>query len=188
MAYEALIRSGRRSPLYVRGPAAQELALGRGEIERLIPHRPPMLLVDGIELVDLAERCILGRRRIDPADPVLAGHFPGDPVYPGVLQLETMAQLCLCLQQLMTVAAASPLAGGKLELPAQGSALKLRLLRVHHAVFVAEARPGDELRVLGKLVEETSYGAILAGQLMKGDTICAFTILEAYLLDDPSAG
>jgi len=179
MAYEALIRSGRRTALYQPGPDARELSLGRADIERLVPHRSPMLLLDSIELVDLPARAIAAKRRIDPADPVLAGHFPGEPVYPGVLLLETMAQACICLQHF--------LGKGAVELPASGegtSPLRLRLLRVHHAVFVAEARPGDTLRVLGKLVEETPYGAVLAGQIMRDDTICAFAILEAYLFNE----
>ena len=61
---------------------------------------------------------------------------------------------------------------------------RLRLLRVNHAVFAAEARPGDELTVLGKLLEDTGYTALLAGQVMKNDTICAMAIMEAMLLDD----
>jgi 3-hydroxymyristoyl/3-hydroxydecanoyl-(acyl carrier protein) dehydratase len=175
MSYQALIRSGRRAPLYQPGPGAHRLQWGRSELERIVPHRPPMLLIDSLELADLDEKAIVARRQIDPADPVLAGHFPGDPVYPGVLLIETMAQACICLQHF--------LAAGNLELPATANPLRLRLLRVHHAVFVAEARPADVLQVPGKLIEETSYGAILAAQIVKGDTICAFAILEAYLLE-----
>ena len=56
--------------------------------------------------------------------------------------------------------------------------LPTRLLRVHHALFVAETLPGDELTIAGKMVDDNSYTATLVGQVLKGTTICAMAILE----------
>jgi 3-hydroxymyristoyl/3-hydroxydecanoyl-(acyl carrier protein) dehydratase len=150
--------------------------LGRDAIMRMVPHRDPFLMIDSITDVDLEQRAILGRRRINPDDPVFTGHFPGDPVYPGVLLLETMAQLAICLQHLCAV--------GRVEVLPDDEPRRLRLLRVHHALYMAEARPGDELTVSGKMIEDGSYTAILAGQVSRETTICTMAILEAYLLDD----
>ena len=176
MSFDKLIRGGRRKPLYTPGETARTVALGRASIERLVPHRAPFLLVDGIDVVDLSEQAVVGHYRVDPEDPILAGHFPGDPVYPGVLLLESMAQLSICLQHFCNT--------GRVEVHDDDTPPRLRLLRVHHALFMAEARPGDRLTVVGKMVEDNGYTAVLAGQVLKDDTICTISIMEAVLLDE----
>jgi len=176
MSFDKLIKSGRRKRLFTPGETSQAVDLGRAQIERMVPHRAPFLLVDGIDVVDLSQQAVLGHHRVDPADPVLAGHFPGDPVYPGVLLLESMAQLSICLQHFCNT--------GRVQVRDDDTPPRLRLLRVHHALFLAEARPGDQLTIIGKMVEDNGYTAILAGQVLKDDTICTISIMEAVLLDD----
>ena len=98
-------------------------------VEALIPHRAPFVLVDEIQVIESGVRCS-SSWRIRPEEPVLAGHFPGNPILPGVLLVEHAAQTACAL-----VAAAGG-ADGRLPVLA-----KIEECRFHGAV-----RPGDVVR------------------------------------------
>jgi 3-hydroxymyristoyl/3-hydroxydecanoyl-(acyl carrier protein) dehydratase len=149
---------------------------GRSAVERILEHRDPFLLVDAITEVDLEQRCLRGSRRVDSYDPVFAGHFPGRPVYPAVLQLEIMGQMALCLIHFCS-AKSDEIASDAVPLP-------VRALKVHHALFQAEVGPGDELEVLVKLLDSDAYTVTCAGQLVRDGTICAVSVMEVYLVGD----
>jgi 3-hydroxyacyl-[acyl-carrier-protein] dehydratase len=65
--------------------------LGREEIEAILPHREPFLLIDEVVELEPGER-VVARKKVRPDEWYLAGHFPGRPVMPGVLIVEAMAQ------------------------------------------------------------------------------------------------
>jgi UDP-3-O-[3-hydroxymyristoyl] N-acetylglucosamine deacetylase / 3-hydroxyacyl-[acyl-carrier-protein] dehydratase len=60
------------------------------DIERMLPHRYPFLLVD--KVMEIHEETIVGVKNVTMNEPMFQGHFPGNPVFPGVLQIEAMAQ------------------------------------------------------------------------------------------------
>jgi 3-hydroxyacyl-[acyl-carrier-protein] dehydratase len=64
---------------------------GRDEIEKILPHREPFLLVDEVLELEAGKR-VVARRRIRPDDWWFPGHFPERPVMPGVLTIEAIAQ------------------------------------------------------------------------------------------------
>jgi 3-hydroxyacyl-[acyl-carrier-protein] dehydratase len=62
-------------------------------IQKILPHRPPFLLVDRVVLIEPGKR-LVAWKGVTMNEPFFVGHFPGKPVMPGVLILEALAQAC----------------------------------------------------------------------------------------------
>jgi len=109
--------------------------IGIREIMDLIPHRYPFILVDRIT-EHVKEKRIKGYKNVSMNEPFFQGHFPGDPIMPGVLQLEAMAQLGAVMMM------SSDLAQGKLMVFAGMDNVRFRRMVI----------PGDRLDMECELV------------------------------------
>lgn len=125
--------------------------LDKEKVKSFLPHREPFLFVDSVESIKLSDNkskansieelvgCeIEAKYFINPDHPILAGHFPGNPIVPGVVQVEMMAQV-------------SSFALCKLfEMPFENINLKLALLSVSNAKFRKPIIPNMELKIVAK--------------------------------------
>jgi 3-hydroxyacyl-[acyl-carrier-protein] dehydratase len=173
---QALAKAARRRPIWLPNGGTQRVSIGRDGIERLIPHRDPFLLLDEITEIGLEAKSLGGRRHVSAEDPVFRGHFPGDPIYPGALQLEMVGQLGLCLMHF--------LAAGSTEIAPDARPANVRALKVHEAQFLAPVAPASDLTLLSQAIEWNEYTAICVGQVLLGGVICSFSVLEVFFVGD----
>ena len=126
------------------------------QIMRLLPHRYPFLLVDRITECDGKEK-IVGIKNITFNEPFFQGHFPGNPIMPGVLQLEAMAQV-----------------GGVLMNTLYKNDGKLAyFLAVDNARFRRVVRPGDQLRIEIALIRARLGMCKLHGRVLVGEEVAS---------------
>lgn len=125
-------------------PAAYTLPLETDQIQAILPHRYPFLLVDRVLEVEPQQR-IVAIKNVSVGEPYFQGHFPQYPVMPGVLQLEALAQAGAILVLL------DPANRGKL--PLFGG--------VDNCRFRQQVRPGDTLRL--ELVVTATRGPVGKG-------------------------
>ena len=71
----------------------ENIVMDINEIMRLLPHRPPFLMVDRVTKIDPEGNHIVAAKNVTMNEPYFQGHFPGHPIMPGVLQLEAIAQV-----------------------------------------------------------------------------------------------
>jgi UDP-3-O-[3-hydroxymyristoyl] N-acetylglucosamine deacetylase/3-hydroxyacyl-[acyl-carrier-protein] dehydratase len=159
---KALIKKERsRKHVKVYNPNAKPV-YDTVQIMEILPHRPPMLLVD--KILELTKTHVVGLKAVTMNEPFFVGHFPGAPVMPGVLQIEAMAQT-----------------GGILVLntvPDPENWLTL-FLKIENARFKDKVLPGDTLIFRCDLIAPIRRGiAQMKGIGMVGEKI----VVEAELM------
>ena len=113
--------------------ASVTLPVRSDEIERLLPHRYPFLLVDRVVEFEKDKR-VLAYKNVSCNEPFFTGHFPGHPVMPGVLVVEALAQAGGLLTQLSRD-------------PGAGDGQTFYLVKVDNAKFSRMVVPGDKVEL-----------------------------------------
>lgn len=113
------------------------------EIKRRLPHRPPFLLVD--KIMELGSEHVIGIKQVTMNEPFFVGHFPEEPVMPGVLQIEAMAQC------------GGILALSKVEDPENYSTY---FMKIDAVKFKRKVVPGDTLLFSLELTEPIRRGIV----------------------------
>lgn len=140
--------------------------LSAKEIEKILPHRYPFLLVDRVLHIDLEESEIIGQKNVTVNEPFFQGHFPGVPIMPGVLLLEALAQT------------------GGILVHQKGYVKKIAvLLNVANAKFRKPVLPGDVLHLHAKGIHISGNGGKIKAKAMIGDRLAVEAELSFALVD-----
>ncbi len=151
-------------------PAAAPV-YGVTEIMGLLPHRYPFLLVDRILELEADQR-IVGLKNVTINEPFFQGHFPGAPVMPGVLIIESMAQV-----------------GGVLlyrDLPEREKKL-IYFTGIEHAKFRRPVVPGDQLPIEMQVVSRRNQFGKLQGRATVEGKLAAEATVQFAIAERPGS-
>lgn len=141
------------------------------DIQKILPHRYPFLLVDRVEAMEEG-KTITAYKNVSISEPVFEGHFPGHPIYPGVMILEGMAQ-----------------AGGILALKSSGFSeeeLKSKVIyfmSIDKAKFRNPVKPGDKLTYQIEVIKLRKNLIVLDGKAYVDDVLVSEAELKAMVVD-----
>ncbi|MCB9202947.1 MAG: bifunctional UDP-3-O-[3-hydroxymyristoyl] N-acetylglucosamine deacetylase/3-hydroxyacyl-ACP dehydratase [Flavobacteriales bacterium] len=124
-------------------------------VMNLLPHRPPFLMID--KIIELSDKHVVGVKNVSMNEPYFVGHFPQEPVMPGVLQIEAMAQV-----------------GGILVLSQQDNPenFSTYFMKIDKVKFKKKVVPGDTIVFKVELIEPIRRGIVhMQGYAYVNDTI-----------------
>jgi UDP-3-O-[3-hydroxymyristoyl] N-acetylglucosamine deacetylase/3-hydroxyacyl-[acyl-carrier-protein] dehydratase len=139
-------------------------------IEKVLPHRFPFLLVD--KVIELSDKHVVAIKNVTYNEPFFQGHFPGNCVMPGVLQVEALAQ-----------------AGGFLAIPQDAEdQYDTYFLKIENCKFKQKVVPGDTLILKMELSNPIRRGICeMKGTIFIGDKLVAEADLVAQIVKRPKA-
>lgn len=141
----------------------KNVALDYASILKILPHRYPFLLVDAVKEYELG-KTLVGLKNVSFNEPFFQGHFPSDPVMPGVLQVEAMAQTGAILMYL--------------SYEKENVGKRPAFMGVDACRFRRPVRPGDTLEIRTEIIKYRRGIGTLQGQiLVDGDVACDAQIM-----------
>ena len=143
----------------------QEPVFTQQQIEKTLPHRYPFLLVD--KVIKLTDTLIVGIKNVTINEYFFQGHFPGNPIMPGVLQIEALAQT-----------------GGLLCINAMPEGeYDTYFLKIDNCKFKQKVVPGDTLILKMEMTEPIRRGiCVMKGSVYVGNKLCSEADLTAQLV------
>jgi UDP-3-O-[3-hydroxymyristoyl] N-acetylglucosamine deacetylase/3-hydroxyacyl-[acyl-carrier-protein] dehydratase len=145
------------------------------DILEMLPHRYPFLLIDKVVNIDPG-KSIVATKNVSFNEPFFQGHFPGNPIMPGVLQIEAMAQ-----------------AGGIMELykkrqsaKAQDPEANILFLAIDKVRFRGQVRPGDCLRIEVEMLQNRRDTIKFSGRCYVDNKLVSEAELMAMLATKPA--
>ena len=142
------------------------------EIQKILPHRYPFLLVDRVTAMEKG-KSIIAYKNVSISEPVFQGHFPGHPIYPGVMILEGMAQ-----------------AGGVLSFLSMGDLTEeevankvVYFMSIDKAKFRSPVKPGDKLEYRISVLKQKGTIWMLKGEAYVDDKLVSEAELKAMIVD-----
>jgi 3-hydroxyacyl-[acyl-carrier-protein] dehydratase len=142
------------------------------QIQELLPHRYPFLLVDRI--IDFEEgKRIIGVKNVSVNEPYFQGHFPDQPIMPGVLQLEVMAQVGGILARATSLGKGRP---------------TVFLTGVERAKFRKPVIPGDQLHVEVEVIRRKDPFWKMAGKILVDSGLVCEAEMTAMVREENPGG
>jgi 3-hydroxyacyl-[acyl-carrier-protein] dehydratase len=142
------------------------------DIQKILPHRYPFLLVDRVTELNSKES-IVAYKNVSISEPVFEGHFPGHPIYPGVMILEGMAQ-----------------AGGILAFKSMDGVTEEEIqnkvvyfMSIDKAKFRAPVKPGDKLEYKISVIKNKGAIWLLKGEAYVDGKLTSEAELKAMIVD-----
>lgn len=140
------------------------------EIQKILPHRYPFLLIDRVTNM-VENESIEAYKNVSISDNVFQGHFPGHPIYPGVMIIEGMAQ-----------------AGGVLAFKSTQNKEDLKnkvvyFMSIDKAKFRQPIRPGDRLEYKISVIKNRGRIWILKGEAFVDNKLACEAELQAMIMD-----
>ena len=169
---ENWINKVKREPLQIEFEDTVKLNFVKEDINKIIPHRSPFALIESLTAVSLQHQIIEATSCINPTDPIFEGHFPGMPVYPGVMQIESMGQAGLCMAYFLK--------NNTTEITKNSVPVKGLFTRVHNAGFNKGVKPGDLLTIRVQSIEDDDFMGLMMAQVLLNNEVYSHSVLEVY--------